>query len=121
MSSSGSIRTSAITFQVPEVRFLTGEEQKDACRLAVRTTARRYDLDRDKSRCFVKDMVIVDSEIALGMYDVNGIAVMNFDGNMENPVEVSDDEAYAITKATAATASGKLRAVFVVATFLIFT
>lgn len=77
--------------------------------LAMRTTSRKFNFDRSKARCYVAEQIITDSEISPGMYDVNGMAVFNFDGNgpSEEIPKVSLDEVEAISKAAAATASGK--------------
>ena len=76
--------------------------------LAMKTTSRRFNFDRSKARCYVAEQIIEESEIAPGMYDVNGMAVFNFDGNgpAEEIITVSLDQVEAISKAAAATASG---------------
>lgn len=66
----GATHTTPITFQVPEVRQLTGEEQKQVCKLAMRSTSLQLNFDRSKARCYVADQTIVDSEIAPGMVSV---------------------------------------------------
>ncbi|KAL7554934.1 hypothetical protein ACHAWF_018496 [Thalassiosira exigua] len=104
----GVTHTAPITFQVPEIRQLTGEEQKQVCLLATRTASIQFNFERFKSRCYVADQTITESEIALGMYDVNGYAVLNFDGTL--PVETISEETVAeaatgISKAASATAS----------------
>ena len=68
----GATHETPITFQVPEIRMLTGEEQKQVCKLAMRSTSMQLSFDRSNARCYVRDQIIVDSEIAPGMYDVNG-------------------------------------------------
>ena len=77
--------------------------------MAMKTTSRRFNFDRSKARCYVAEQIIEDSELSPGMYDVNGMAVFNFDGNgpPEEMPKVSIVEVQAISKAAAATASGK--------------
>ena len=75
------------TFQVPEIRVLTGEEQKEVCKTATLTASRQFDFDRTLSRCYVGDQVILDSVIAPGKYDVKGISVINFDGSGETAID----------------------------------
>ena len=65
-----------------------------------------YNFDRSQARCYVADQSIVDSEVAPGKYDVNGIAVMNFDSRGVAS-SVDETKVKAIAKSTAATASGK--------------
>lgn len=103
----GATHTTPITFQIPEIRQLTGEEQKQVCKLAMRTTSRQFNFDRSKARCYVADQTIVDSEIAPGMYDVNGIAILNFDGTIPAST-VTPEAVQAVSKAASATASGKI-------------
>ena len=103
----GQGHTSPVTFQVPEIRHLTGEEQKVVCKLATRASSRQLNFDREKARCYVENMMVVDSELAPGMYDVTGVAVYNFDGTIP-PEAVSPEKVAAISKATAAVASGEL-------------
>lgn len=84
--------------------MLTGEEQKLVCKLAMRSTSRGLNVDLEKARCYVRDMTIVDSEIAPGMYDVNGFAMFNFDWSL--PANTTDIESVKrIGKAASATAS----------------
>lgn len=97
--------TTPITFQVPDIRFLTGKEQKEVCQLAVRSMSRQLGFDRAKARCYVGDQTIAESEIAPNHYDINGMAILNFDvevlSSTVTPEKVAD-----ISKAAAATASG---------------
>lgn len=102
----GSTLTTPITFQVPDIRFLTGEEQKGVCQLALKSMSRQLGFPRSKARCWIKEMNIQDSEIALGAYDVNGIAEINFDGAILTNT-ISTDKIAAAQKAAAATASGE--------------
>ena len=62
--------------------------------------------DRTQARCYVSKQVVSDSEIAPGMYDVRGTAIMNFDGGLP-PEIVSEKAVELIGKATSATASGE--------------
>jgi len=100
----GSTLTQAITFQVPDIRKLTGEEQKDVCRLAVRALYRQMQFDRSHARCYVSDMTISDSEIAPGNYDLSAIAVLNFDDKIlpsaVTPVKIAE-----VTKSAATAGS----------------
>ena len=50
-------------------------------------------------------MIISESEISPGNYDVNGIAVLNFDAGISSVISL--DEVKAISKASSAIASGK--------------
>ena len=84
--------------------MLTGEEQKEVCRVAMRTIANNYDLDRSQARCYVANQIIADSDILLGMYDVTGIAVLNFD---EKGKTITPGRVVSLSKSASATASGK--------------
>lgn len=103
----GATQTTPVTFQVPEVRFLTGEEEKQVCKLALRTASKQFNVDIAKTRCYVADQVIVHSEVAIGMYDVNGIATLNFDYTIPTSA-TSQEEVDALSKSASATASGEL-------------
>ena len=72
----------------------------------MRTTSRQLSFDRSKARCYVADQSIVNSEIVPGMYDVNGFAVLNFDGVIPAD-QVDIEKVKAISKAASATASGE--------------
>jgi hypothetical protein len=91
---------------VPEIRKLTGEEQKEVCKLATLTASNNFNFDRSKSRCYVSKQVVVDSDVAPGMFDVKGVAVMNFDGAISLSV-VNEKAVELISKAATATASGE--------------
>ena len=86
--------------------MLTGEEQKGVCQLAVRSMSRQFGFPRSKARCYVSDMNIGPSEIAPGNYDINGMAVLNFDGAVLAST-VTTDKCESATKVAAATGSGK--------------
>ena len=101
----GATITQPIIFQVPEVRILTGEEQKSSCKLAMKTASRQWNFDRTQARCYVHDMTVVDSEVVPGMYDVNGFAVINFDGTTSSDSSINQEEVSFMTKAASATAS----------------
>ena len=62
----GPTLTTPITFQVPDIRALTGEEQKGICNLAVRSLSIKLGFSRDKARCYLSEMGIGPSEIAPG-------------------------------------------------------
>ncbi len=70
------------------------------------SAASQLKFDRTKARCYVSKQVVSDSEIAPGMYDVRGSAVMNFDGELP-PESVSEEAITLIGKVTTATASGE--------------
>ena len=86
--------------------MLTGEEQKGVCQLAVRSLSNQLGFIRSKARCYVSDTTIVMSETSPGNYDVNGNAVLNFDGAVISST-VTQDKVEWVSKAAAATASGK--------------
>lgn len=96
--------TSPVTMQLPEPRYLTGEEQKSVCRLAVRSMSIALKFEPTNSRCYIADQVITPSELAPGSYDVSGQAVINFDESIPpgkaNPTVVEN-----VMVATATTAS----------------
>jgi hypothetical protein len=102
----GATHSAPIVFQVPEIRRLTGEEQKEVCKLATLTASLNFGFDREKARCYVSKQVVLDSDIAPGMYDVKGTAVMNFDGAIPTSV-VNEKAVELISKAATATASGE--------------
>ena len=76
------------------------------CRLAVRSLSVQLGFPRSKARCYVSGMNIVNSEIAPGNYDVHGMAVLNFDSAVISST-VTQEKVEAVSKAAAATASGK--------------
>jgi len=100
----GATLTTPITFQVPDVRMLTGEEQKQVCQLAVKSMSRQLGFDRSSARCYVIDQNIMNSEISPGNYDIQGIALLNFDSAVLSDT-VTQDKVELVTKAAAATAS----------------
>lgn len=102
----GASHSAPISFQVPEIRRLTGEEQKEVCKLAIMAASSQLRFDRSQARCYVSNQVIVDSELAPGMYDVRGVAIMNFDGAIP-PDVVSEKAVELVGKTATATASGK--------------
>lgn len=91
---------------MPEIRLLTGEEQKEVCKLATLSASTQLGFDRSQARCYVDKQVVVESVISPGMYDVNGVAVMNFDGALP-PETVSEKAVERIAKTASATASGE--------------
>ncbi len=91
---------------MPEIRLLTGEEQKEVCKLATISASSQLKFDRTKARCYISKQVVSDSEIAPGMYDVRGTAIMNFDGGIP-PEVVSEKAVELIGKTATATASGE--------------
>jgi len=105
----GASHETSITFQVPESRLLTGEEQKEVCKLAIVAASRRFDFDRSLARCYISDMTVANSVIVPGMYDVLGFAVMNFDGSGQIPQTVTStitvDSVQAVAKVTTSIAS----------------
>lgn len=102
----GVSHSAPIIFQVPEIRRLTGEEQKEVCKLATLSASTQLGFDRTKARCYVSKQAVAESEIAPGMYDVRGTAVMNFDGTLA-PNTVSEQVVELIGKTATATASGE--------------
>ncbi|KAL7553976.1 hypothetical protein ACHAWF_017328 [Thalassiosira exigua] len=100
----GTTLTTPITFQLPEARMLTGEEQKSVCRLAMRKTAKEFEFDKDKARCYISGQAFVDSVVAPGFIDVSASALLNFDGSIQART-ISVEKIEAVTKAAAATAS----------------
>lgn len=100
----GPTHTSPVTMQLPKARYLTGEEQKSVCRLAVRSMAINLKFEPSNSRCYVDNQVIVPSEVAPGLFDINGMAVINFDESV--PPEKASPAAVAnVMVVAAATAS----------------
>lgn len=102
----GATYSAPIIFQIPEIRRLTGEEQKEVCKLATMSASLQLRFDRSQARCYVSNQVVADSDIAPGMYDVRGVAIMNFDGAIP-PDVVSEKAVELISKTATATASGK--------------
>jgi hypothetical protein len=100
----GPTHSSPVTMQLPEARYLTGEEQKSVCRLAVRSMAIKLNFDPSYSRCYVADQIITPSELVPGSFDISGTAVINFDASV--PPESANPEAVAnVMTVAAATAS----------------
>ena len=77
--------------------------------MATIAMSEQFDFDRSLARCYVADMTVSNSVIAPGMYDILGIAVMNFDGSGQIPENVTStitvDSVQAVAKITTATAS----------------
>jgi uncharacterized protein (DUF1501 family) len=98
--------SSEITFSVPEPnRYLTGEEQKQICAVAVQTASSQLAVDQDLIRCYISDQVIQPSTAVPGAYDIVGTAVMNFDSSVSS--EVASSENIAIVSAIAAAISSE--------------
>lgn len=47
--------------EITEPRFLTGEEQKGLCKIAVNSAANQLGINPGDTRCFVKDQVVAPS------------------------------------------------------------
>lgn len=95
----GPIEETDITVQVREIRPMTGEEQKKACRLAVKSSGLQLGFARSKARCYIARQFITPSGVVPGMFDVEAIAALNFDKTV--PAEkVSKRQAKAIGKST---------------------
>ena len=109
----GATESTNVTFQIPEIRTLTGEEQKQVCKLALRTAAKQFDIEPTKTRCYVGEQTITEAveedssgrRLQTGMYDVSGMAVLNFDYTIP-PNVVNVEEVQALSRAASATASG---------------
>ena len=109
----GAKESTNVTFQVPEIRKLTGEEQKQVCKLALKTASNQFSIDREKTRCYVAEQTIAEAveedgsgrRLQTGMYDVSSMAVLNFDYTIP-PNVVNVEEVKALAKAASATASG---------------
>lgn len=69
--------TTEVNFNLAEPRYLTGEEQKLICDLAVDISADRLSEGEDDIRCYISDQTII--ETADGGYIVTGEAELNFD------------------------------------------
>ena len=100
----GPVYTVPITFQVPDLRFLTGEEQKQVCMIAVNSASQQLGLDPDNTRCYIANQSVAPSNVVEGFYDVSGIAILNFDDSIL-PESLSVEKINSVAKAAAATAS----------------
>lgn len=69
--------TTDVNFNLEEPRYLTGEEQKLICDLAVGISSDRLTTAEDDIRCYISDQTIIESDS--GGYIVQGDAVLNFD------------------------------------------
>lgn len=96
--------SSPVTLQLHEPRYLTGEEQKAVCRLAVRSLGIALNVDPSNSRCYIVDQVITPSELVTGSYDISGTAVINFDESIP-PESVGPTLVSNVMVVAAATAS----------------
>ena len=96
--------TTDIVFQVPAPRYLTGEEQKDICRLTVATASKQLTFDPTETRCYIANQGISPNTKYPGMYDVSGVAILNFDVTI-TPERVSVEKVQAVAKIASATAS----------------
>ena len=47
--------------EITEPRFLTGEEQKGLCKIAVNAAANQLGINPGDTRCFIKDQVVAPS------------------------------------------------------------
>ena len=87
--------------EITEPRFLTGEEQKGLCKIAVNSAANQLGINPGDTRCFVKDQVVAPStqrrRLETGeevqLYEVTGVAELNFDASippaLANPTRVN--------------------------------
>jgi hypothetical protein len=75
----GPIFSTSVSFGLPEPRYLTGEEQKLICDLAVDISADRLKTDSEDVRCYISDQTIVSNDSG---YIVEGEVVLNFDSTI---------------------------------------
>jgi hypothetical protein len=77
--------------------------------MATIAMSEQFDFDRSLSRCYIADMNVTNSVTVPGMYDILGIAEMNFDGSGQIPENVTStitaDSVKAVVTVTAAIAS----------------
>ena len=83
-----------INFYLEEPRYLTGEEQKLICDLAVDISADRLTTAEEDIRCYVSDQTIIESDSG---YIVEGETVLNFDYTI-NENQLNGGLAQKITK-----------------------
>ena len=104
--------TADVAFQIPEPRRLTGEEQKDICRLIVLTAADQLYFDPTKMRCYISSQAIQHSSVLPGTYDVYGIAILNFDPSIPQELlsqeEIGKVAAIAVSRASENVVAGAI-------------
>ncbi len=83
-----------VNFVISEPRYLTGEEQKLICDLAVDISADRLSTDEEYIRCYIDDQTIIDTGSG---YIVGGEAVLNYDTTI-NESQLNGGLAQKITK-----------------------
>ena len=95
----GPAYTSPVTLQVPEPRYLIGEEQKALCKIAVNAMGKKLGFEPINSRCYIADQTIKPAEVSPGgsrslqsvNYDVDGVAMISFDKSVP-PGKVTQDK-----------------------------
>ena len=93
--------TTDVNFNLAEPRYLTGEEQKLICDLAVDISADRLATAEDDIRCYISDQTIIETDSG---YTVQGGAVLNFDYTI-NESKLNGGLAQRITKTAESYAS----------------
>ena len=100
----GPVFSTDVSLQVSDARYFTGEEQKNMCKLAVAAVSKQMLFDPTETRCYISNQVIQYSTLLPGMYEVSGVAVLNFD-SMAPPEMVSGEKIQGVSAATKAYAS----------------
>jgi hypothetical protein len=93
--------TTQLSFNLDEPRYLTGEEQKTICDLAVGISSDRLSTGEDDIRCYIGDQTIVETD---GGYIVTADSVLNFDYTI-NENKLNGGLAQRITKTAESYAS----------------
>lgn len=89
--------------EITEPRFLTGEEQKGLCKIAVAAAANQLGINPADTRCFIADQVVTPStgnrrlqseDGDVQLYAVSGVAKLNFDSTvppaLANPARMEE-------------------------------
>ena len=51
---------------------MTGEEQKEVCKIARLAASTRFGFDRSLARCYIVDQSVTESVVAPGYHDIKG-------------------------------------------------
>ena len=73
--------TTSVDFFIDEPRYLTGEEQKMICGLAVDVSSDRLSTEGEDIRCYISNQTVTES---VDGYIVEGDAVLNFDSSVNS-------------------------------------
>lgn len=59
----GAVHTAEVTIQVPEIRKLTGMEQKKICKLARKSAGLQLGIGKNQNRCYIANQYVHPSTV----------------------------------------------------------